>query len=107
MSKPLKVWGGLTYTAKKASPNGSREARTIVCAPSQRKAVELLGAVPGNRCYVSLYYFREYWAETGNQKELEIACKPGVWTSQVAGWEKADWKQLWPYDEETCSLFPA
>jgi len=96
--RKLKVWGGLTNTAKKPSPNGGMQARTIVCATSQKRAVEMLCAVPHNRCSMSLHYFQGYWCETGNEAELAIACRSGVWTAQVntVGGDKADWKQLWP-----------
>lgn len=97
MSK-LKVWGGLTSTAKRLSSSNGLQARTLVCASSKREAVEMLQAVPNNRCYMSLYEFSGYWSETGNLEELRIAKERGVWTSQVLmyGGEKADWKRLWP-----------
>ena len=96
MPRKLKVWGGLTSTAKVAAPNGSLEARTIVCATSQRKAVELLSAT--RRAGVSLYGFLNYWCETGNEQELALATTPGVWTSQENSFGRgaADWLLLTP-----------
>lgn len=70
----LKVWGGLVFTDQ------GRQVRTIVCAPSQRRAVELLT----EKCvsYITLYEFRGFWSVTANTIELETATGEGVWMSQ-------------------------
>lgn len=96
ITRQLKVWGGLTLTAKRPSLNGGLQARTVVCAASQKEAVEMLNAA---KCYLSLHEFRGYWAETGNAEELSVAKTRGVWTSQAdrhGTGDKADWKRLWP-----------
>lgn len=60
----LKVFGGLTFV-------GGKQVRTIVAAKSQKAAAEAVG--------ISLGEFRNYWAETGNDQELEIALpQPGI-----------------------------
>lgn len=57
MSK-LKVYGGLTFM------NGE-QYRTIVATTSKKKACEIVGG--------SLYHFNNYWSETGNKLEIEVA----------------------------------
>lgn len=64
----LKVWGG--------SLDGMR--RTIVCAPTKKRAVELLRS---NGPILSMHYFNDYWSETGNCEELAVATTEGVWTA--------------------------
>ncbi len=61
--KKLKVYGGLTfrYIEGKRSP----QVRTIVGAYSQKQAVEILK--------LTLYELRDYWGETGNRFELQLA----------------------------------
>lgn len=58
----LKTWGIATFLG---GANGNKQVRAIVAAPSQRKAAELLE--------MSLYEFRLYSAETGNQVEIQTA----------------------------------
>lgn len=54
----MKVFGGLVM-------DKGRQVRTIVAAPSQKKAAKLLG--------ISVSHLREYWPQTGNTVELETA----------------------------------
>ena len=85
-AKQCKVWGGLTNTAHTRTANGSRQARTIVCARSQRRAVELLSCM-------SLHEFREYWSETGNANEINITGgEEGVWVNQ-GDWDNPKWER--------------
>lgn len=58
----LKTFGVATFLG---GANGGKQVRAIVAAPSQRKAAELLE--------MSLYEFRLYAAETGNQIEIQTA----------------------------------
>lgn len=68
----LKVFGYLLTVAEcPPAPNGSRQTRAIVAAPSQKAAAEAFG--------VSLHEFRNYGGETGNAGEIEVATSdPGV-----------------------------
>lgn len=61
----LKVYGGNLYQ------KGGRFCRAVVAASSRPKAALILGQ--------GLGHFRNYWSETGNQAEIEIAMsRPGV-----------------------------
>lgn len=66
----MKVWGGLlTNWARCRERTG--QVRTIVAASSQKEAAKLVG--------LSLYEFRNYWSETGNAFETEVAkSRPGI-----------------------------
>lgn len=60
----MKVLGGITHSAE-------GWLRTIVAVKSKREAAEILD--------VSLGYINRYWAETGNQEEVETAMSaPGT-----------------------------
>lgn len=58
----LKVFGGNSFR----HPN-RRQCRTIIATTSQKRAAELMK--------MSLYEFRDYWCETGNQAEIDAAMK--------------------------------
>jgi hypothetical protein len=60
----LKVWGDLLMNPKRSCER-SGQVRSIIAAASQREAAEIIG--------MSLYEFRQYWAETGNKIELVAA----------------------------------
>lgn len=65
MTLSLKVFGGDMFNHQ------HKQVRTIVAAHTQKEAAKLTG--------LSLYYFREYWCETGNDDELSIALSaPGI-----------------------------
>jgi len=49
--------------------NGKSQ-RGIIASDTIKKAVEILAIV-----YIPYYYFKDYWCETGNAKELKIALK--------------------------------
>ena len=87
VTKPLRVWGGNTMTSR-------GQYRAIVAAFSKREAMEILSAAPILRG-VTRSYFDDYWAETGNQGELEIAQVKGAWINW-AGNRYAD-KPLWEH----------
>lgn len=64
MSKQLKVYGGNLFT-----PLGQR--RAIVAATSKAEVSRLIGW--------TVAQMRDYWCETGNERELEQAlAQPGV-----------------------------
>jgi hypothetical protein len=87
----LKVFGGDVFFHR------GKQLRTIIAAYSQKEAAEKAG--------ISLYEMREWWCETGNPKELEVAlAEPGVLFYEVPK-KKGDYgpgtgiyKKL-PYDE--------
>lgn len=79
----MKVWG-LTLQAYHdlvipGAERHQRQVRVIVCANSQKRAVELLNATRlGSR--VTLGFFRTYGGETGNKIQLDTANgQEGVW----------------------------
>ena len=74
MRKP-KVWGMLV---------GGTD-RVLVCATSQRAAVELLERAG---FYVTLNGFRNYACETGNAADHRLATEPGVWQELASGWRR-------------------
>jgi hypothetical protein len=74
----MKVWGWMSFLR-------GTQARTLVCAKNQKRAVELLNEV---YCNVSLYSFRQYWAETGNAHELNAANCEGVWVNMGDDYQK-------------------
>ncbi len=92
----LKVWGGLTRSARKPAPNGGTQARTIVAAKNQKRAVELL-VMAGHG--ISLSEFRNYWCETGNELELAIAFCEGVWGTFSVDMQSKDFE--WFYLDRT------
>lgn len=66
MSRKLRVFGGMN-----THPRLGGQARCVIAAPSQREAAEGAG--------ISLHYFRGYWTETGNAREIAVAlAHPGV-----------------------------
>lgn len=71
----LKVWGG-------GLVDKGKSVRVIVAEYTQKSAVARLKTLGRN---VSLYHFRDYWCETGNQAELLVARYPGVWLSEHQG----------------------
>lgn len=82
--KTMKVWGD-TCQVTVPMPDGSTQARVIVCARSQKRAVELLNnsIVAG---YVTISTLRTWWAETGNEVELATAAnREGVWYAPDVG----------------------
>jgi len=60
MSRPYKVFGGLIH-------NDGQQVRCIVATKTKKRAMELLGLKPS--------YFNDYWYESGNKIELEVALK--------------------------------
>ena len=73
--RKLKVWGGLTF-------RGGKQVRTIIAATTKKRIMEI-----GR---LSIYELNNYWAETGNEVELETAIIEGIWISTD------DWK-VGPY----------
>jgi hypothetical protein len=71
--KVMKVWGGDTFQAGK-------QIRTLVCAKTKTRAVELLA-----RFHVSLGHLNTYWSETGNEVELAVAVEEGVYLASGVG----------------------
>lgn len=61
----LKVWSGITAN------KSNLQFRTLVCATSQRRAVELLTEKCGG--YTSVYEFSRFWPVTGNAIALKTA----------------------------------
>ncbi|MEJ5209393.1 hypothetical protein [Denitratimonas sp. CY0512] len=57
----LKVYSGLTLG------QGRKEVRTVVAAPSWKRAAEIAG--------LSIGFMRDYWSITGNTSEIEAAMK--------------------------------
>ena len=72
-ARKLKVWGGATFA-------GGTQRRTLVCAASKKRAVELLSSVGLS---TTLNAFITWWSETGNSVELSIATEEGVWRNEV------------------------
>ena len=66
--RALKVWGG----------SWDGRSRGIVAARTKKRAVELLAA---HYHPMSRHYFDGYWCETGNDMELKIANREGVWVT--------------------------
>jgi len=58
MPNKLKVFGGLTF-------KDGKQVRTIVATTSKASAARLVGE--------KMHHFNDYWCETGNAIELEIA----------------------------------
>jgi hypothetical protein len=71
--KKLKVFGG-RYSGKESN---YKQRRMIVAAYTQKQVVELSG--------LSITEIRNYWGETGNKYELEIANEVGVWIYDKTG----------------------
>lgn len=70
MPRKLKVWGG-------GGVRGSQRVRHLVAATTKKRAVELLKERV-HPCH-SRYDFDLMWCETGNDRELAIANREGVW----------------------------
>lgn len=71
----MKVYGTvLSATPSDRAKTGvamGRQVRAVIAAPTQKVAAEAFG--------LSLYAFRQYAGETGNQQELAVALsKPGA-----------------------------
>jgi len=89
----LKLWGSYTLVTPAARLDGRAEARVIVRAASQRRAVEMLNEsklIGGN---ITLGGFRDYWSKTGNAKELATGDKEGIWYATRSG---DVYMQAWP-----------
>lgn len=89
--KKLKVYGGNTFLKLARNPNGSTQGRTIVCAESKKRAVELLKQAGDN---TSLHHFNGYWCETGNKIELLVAGEPGVWVNEGHWGNEANYRRV-------------
>ena len=73
--KRLKVFSGCLM-------HHGKQLNTIVATHTQKEAAKLLG--------ISLYELRNYWSETGNDIEINVATsKPGVvfWASSYMGYD--------------------
>jgi hypothetical protein len=68
--KTLKVYGGETYR-NFGQIIVNRKTRAIVAAYTKKQASEIAN--------VSQSTFRDYWSETGNDKELATAIEVGMW----------------------------
>ena len=55
----LKVFGSCNFVIDRTTD------RVVIAATSQKRAAELLG--------VSLYDFKQFWSETGNEEEIKAA----------------------------------
>lgn len=60
MARNMKVYGGLTFI-------DGKQLRTIVATSTKKRAMEILDE--------SNYSFNNYWSETSNKVETEIALK--------------------------------
>jgi hypothetical protein len=73
--RPLKVWGGRIMVHNPAA--GRSYCRAVVAATSQAKAAQAL--------FCSLRELRNYWAVTGNKKEIALALsQPGCVFAQTS-----------------------
>ena len=90
MAKKLKVYGLLMWVQEcPPAPNGSKQARCIVAAPSKAAAARAFDT--------SLHHLNTYGSVTGNKHEIEAAmAQPGValWTEDRYRPDKAVWKPL-------------
>ena len=76
----MKVWGTTCVVPFDVPGNAAhnQQARVIVCACSQKRAVEVVNALGFG--YETLSGFRAWWDETGNAVELATANgREGVW----------------------------
>jgi len=72
----LKRWcGGVIIKGK--------YVHVVVAEYTQKAAVARLNKLPGGT--TSLYYFRGFFTQTGNQTEILAANRPGVWSSKGFG----------------------
>ena len=83
MKWTLKRWGGGVIIKGKS-------VRVVVAEYTQKAAVARLQALGFG---VSLYRFRDYFSQAGNQTELIAASRPGVWRS---AWNYTSMKELKP-----------
>lgn len=94
----MKVWGSTEVVGNAVplpgQPKHNTQARVIVCARSQKRAVELLDCtVRGPR---SVAAFRAWWGETHNPIELATAAgNEGVWYAPLDGPHRSEF-ELWP-----------
>lgn len=57
----------------------TEDGRTVVCARSQRAAIELLHKA--GYAHITAYQFRTYAFLTRDRVELAVATEPGVWVT--------------------------
>lgn len=90
MAKKLKVYGVLLWVHDcPPAPNGSKQARCIVAAPSKAAAARALNCTIG--------HLNTYGSVTGNEYEIKAAmAQPGIalWTEDRHQPQKAVWKPL-------------
>ena len=60
--RKYKVWGGLTFKKGK-------QVRTIIATKTKKRAKEILLEFHN----IKQYYFCDYWCETSNSQEIELA----------------------------------
>jgi hypothetical protein len=86
----VKVWG-VTLQAYydlviPGAEHHQRQVCVIVCAKSQKRAVELINATRFGHGNVTLGFFRTYGGETGNAIQLATANgQEGVWWAPLDG----------------------
>lgn len=80
----LKVYAGLTFV-------GGKQCRTIVAAPTKKAALEALKVCAGR---MSLYEFNNYWTDTGNKIELEVALAKPLTVFRASGTMNYDFKEV-------------
>ena len=83
MKWSLKRWGGGVIIKGKS-------VCVVVAEYTQKAAVVRLKAAG---FYVSLYHFRGFFSETGNQTQILTANRPGVWMVKGYG-DSASMKEL-------------
>ena len=74
----VKVWGGLVMGPHSLGLSGT-QVRVIVRAKSQRAACDAVSSTAFGTLTIGC--LRDYWSETGNARELEVATEDGVWYS--------------------------
>lgn len=93
----MKVWG-VTLQAYQSlvipgCKNHQRQVRVIVCAKSQKRAVELINNTRFGR-HITLGFFRTYGSETGNEIQLRTANNTeGVWWAPLDGKHRDEYKK--------------
>ena len=76
--------------------NHQRQVRVIVCAKSQKRAVEVLSATRVGRG-VTLGYLRTYGSRTGNEIQLRTASyTEGVWWAPLDGPHREEYTKAEP-----------
>lgn len=96
----MKVWG-VTLQAPSSfvlpgAERHQRQVRVIVCAKSQKRAVELINATRfGSN--ITLGFFRAYGGETGNAVQLATANgHEGVWWAPLDGKHREEYTKAEP-----------